>query len=86
MESRCPVCNSQRIVDGRIGWGGDPLVFQLPSIPSEWQFLIDVIPAQLVADRLAALSGVDCDTFRLCSFVVEDDAGLLPASAERESS
>jgi glutamine---fructose-6-phosphate transaminase (isomerizing) len=54
------------------------LVFQLPSIPSEWQFLIDIIPAQLVADKLAALSGVDCDTFRLCSFVVEDDGGVLP--------
>lgn len=54
------------------------LVFQLPAIPPEWQFLIDIIPAQLVADRLAALSGVDCDTFRLCSFVVEDEGGLLP--------
>src|SRR5258708_35969074 len=54
------------------------LVFQLPAIPAEWQFLIDIIPAQLVADKLAALSGVDCDTFRLCSFVVEDDGGLLP--------
>src|SRR5207248_2855320 len=58
------------------------LVFQLPAIPAEWQFLIDVIPAQLVADKLAALSGADCDTFRLCSFVVEDDdGGLLPKSA-----
>lgn len=53
------------------------LVFQLPSIPSEWQFLIDIIPAQLVAEKLAALSGVDCDTFRLCSFVVEHDGSLL---------
>jgi glucosamine--fructose-6-phosphate aminotransferase (isomerizing) len=62
------------------------LVFQLPEIPAQWQFLIDIIPAQLVADRLAALSGVDCDTFRLCSFVVEDDGGLLPANAgERKS-
>jgi len=54
------------------------LVFQLPEIPSEWQFLIDIIPAQLVAERLARLSGSDPDTFRLCSFVVEDEAGLLP--------
>lgn len=54
------------------------LVFQLPAIPAEWQFLIDIIPAQLVAERLAGLSGVDCDTFRLCSFVVEDEGGLLP--------
>ena len=56
------------------------LVFQLPEIASEWQFLIDIIPAQLVAERLARLSGADPDTFRLCSFVVEDEAGLLKKS------
>jgi glutamine---fructose-6-phosphate transaminase (isomerizing) len=60
------------------------LVFQLPGIPSDWQFLIDIIPAQLVAERLARLSGVDCDTFRLCSFVVEDEGGLLPKVREAE--
>src|SRR5579864_6242130 len=54
------------------------LVFQLPQVPSAWQFLIDIIPAQLVAERLARLSGVDSDTFRLCSFVVEEESGLLP--------
>jgi len=54
------------------------LVFQLPEIASEWQFLVDIIPAQLVAERLALLSGVDPDTFRLCSFVVEEESGLLP--------
>jgi fructoselysine-6-P-deglycase FrlB-like protein len=59
------------------------LVFQLPAIPGEWQFLIDIIPAQLVAERLAGLSGVDCDTFRLCSFVVEDEGGLLPKEKTR---
>lgn len=54
------------------------LVFQLPAIPPGWQFLIDIIPAQLVAERLAGLSGVDCDTFRLASYVVDDEGGLLP--------
>jgi glucosamine--fructose-6-phosphate aminotransferase (isomerizing) len=58
------------------------LVFQLPEISSEWQFLIDIIPAQLAAERLARLSGSDPDTFRLCSFVVEDEAGLLPKTKE----
>jgi glucosamine--fructose-6-phosphate aminotransferase (isomerizing) len=58
------------------------LVFQLPAIPAEWQFLIDIIPAQLVAERLARLSGVDCDTFRLASYVVEDEGGLLPKEKE----
>jgi fructoselysine-6-P-deglycase FrlB-like protein len=60
------------------------LVFNLPEIASDWQFLIDIIPAQLVAERLARLSGSDPDTFRLCSFVVEDEAGLLPKDASRE--
>jgi len=54
------------------------LVFSLPAIPGEWQFLIDIIPAQLTAERLARLSGADPDTFRLCSYIVEADAGLLP--------
>ena len=53
------------------------LVFRLPEMPAEWQFLIDVIPAQLAAERLAGLSEVDCDSFRLCSYIVEDEWGLL---------
>jgi hypothetical protein len=53
------------------------LVFHLPDMPAEWQFLIDVIPAQLTAERLPGLSEVDCDSFRLCSYIVEDDWGLL---------
>lgn len=53
------------------------LVFSLPAIPAEWQFLIDILPVQLVAERLSRLSGVDCDTFRLCSYIVEDEYGLL---------
>src|SRR5882724_11299834 len=59
------------------------LVFRLPKIPPHWQFLIDIIPAQLAAERLAQLSGVDCDSFRLCSYIVEDEWGLLhePAGA-----
>ena len=54
------------------------LVFQLPSVPPAWQFLIDIIPAQLAAEKLARLSGVDSDTFRYCSFIVEDEYCLLP--------
>jgi glucosamine--fructose-6-phosphate aminotransferase (isomerizing) len=51
--------------------------FELPEIPTGWQFLIDIIPGQLAAEKLARLSGVDSDTFRLCSFIVEDESGLL---------
>ena len=54
------------------------MVFQLPDVPHDWQFLIDIIPAQLAAEKLARLSGVDSDTFRYCSFIVEDEYGLLP--------
>jgi glucosamine--fructose-6-phosphate aminotransferase (isomerizing) len=54
------------------------LVFQLPSVPPGWQFLIDIVPAQLAAEKLARFSGVDSDTFRYCSFIVEDEYGLLP--------
>lgn len=53
------------------------LVFHLPDVPPNWQFLIDIVPAQLAAERLARLSGVDCDFFRFCSFNVEDEYGLL---------
>jgi hypothetical protein len=53
------------------------LVFQLPSVPTGWQFLIDIIPAQLAAEQLARLSGVHSDTFRYCPFIVEDEYGLL---------
>jgi glutamine---fructose-6-phosphate transaminase (isomerizing) len=56
--------------------GGD-LVLQIPAIVPTWQFLIDIIPAQLTAERLARLSGVDCDSFRLCPYIVEDEFGLL---------
>ena len=53
------------------------LVFQLPSVPPGWQFLIDIIPAQLAAEKLARLSGVDSDTFRYSSFIVEGEYGLF---------
>jgi glutamine---fructose-6-phosphate transaminase (isomerizing) len=53
------------------------VVIQLPSVPPGWQFLIDIIPAQLAAEKLARLSGVDSDTFRYSSFIVEDEYGLF---------
>jgi glucosamine--fructose-6-phosphate aminotransferase (isomerizing) len=56
---------------------GADLIFQLPTVPASWQFLIDIIPAQLSAEQLSRLSGVDCDSFRFSSFIVEDEYGLL---------
>jgi len=58
------------------------LVCQLPPSPPHWQFAIDMLPTQLAAERLSRLAGVDCDTFRICSYVVEDDYGLLHKKAE----
>lgn len=57
------------------------LVLLLPATPPGWQFIIDMIPAQLAAERLARLSGVDCDTFRFCSYIVEGEHGLLAEEA-----
>jgi fructoselysine-6-P-deglycase FrlB-like protein len=58
---------------------------QLPIIPSEWQFLIDIIPMQIAAERLARLAGRDCDSFRLCSYVVTDEGGLSLENRNAES-
>jgi hypothetical protein len=63
------------------------LVCQLPTSPLHWQFVIDVLPIQLAAERLSRLAGVDCDAFRVCSYVVEDENGLwkkaeVPQNAE----
>jgi glucosamine--fructose-6-phosphate aminotransferase (isomerizing) len=52
------------------------LVFRLPAIPAPWQFLIDAVPAQLAAERLARVRGVDCDSFSICPYIVEDEGGL----------
>jgi glucosamine--fructose-6-phosphate aminotransferase (isomerizing) len=66
------------LIGQRLPEDAGDLVFQIPEIASEWQFLVDIIPAQLAAERLARISGADPDTFRLCSFVVEEESGLLP--------
>lgn len=53
------------------------LVFEVPPIPAEWQFVTEIIPVQLAAEHLAGLRGVDCDRFRLSSHVVTKEGGLL---------
>ena len=53
------------------------LVFQLPQIPAEWQFLIEAMPVQLAAEYFSRISGADSDSFRVCSYVVEGESGLL---------
>ena len=68
---------SVMLIGQRLPEDAADLVFQLPKVPANWQFLIDIIPAQLAAESLARLSGVDPDTFNICSYVVEDESGLL---------
>jgi glutamine---fructose-6-phosphate transaminase (isomerizing) len=52
------------------------LFLKLPVVQSAWQFAIDVIPIQIAAERLARRAGRDCDSFRLCSYIVTDEGGL----------
>jgi fructoselysine-6-P-deglycase FrlB-like protein len=68
---------SVMLIGQRLPADAADLVFQLPEVPAKWQFLIDIIPAQLAAESLAQLSGVDPDSFNICSYVVEDESGLL---------
>jgi len=68
---------SVMLIGQNVPEGVADLALQLPKIPGAWQFLVDCIPVQIAAEQLARMSGEDSDTFRLCSFVVEDEAGLL---------
>jgi glucosamine--fructose-6-phosphate aminotransferase (isomerizing) len=52
-------------------------VLCLPAIPARWQFLIDIVPIQIAVERLAAVRGEEPDSFRLCSYIVEDEGGLV---------
>jgi len=46
--------------------------------------VIDIIPIQIAAERLAAVRGEDPDSFRLCSYIVEDEGGLRQPSERSE--
>jgi glutamine---fructose-6-phosphate transaminase (isomerizing) len=65
------------LIGQRLSEEAGDLTIQIPAIPARWQFLLDVIPAQLAAEKLSRLAGVDCDSFRICSYVVEGEHGLL---------
>jgi len=72
---------SVMLIGQKVPEGAADLTLQLPKILGAWQFLVDCVPVQLAAEQLARMSGEDSDTFRLCSFVVEDEAGLLGGAA-----
>jgi glucosamine--fructose-6-phosphate aminotransferase (isomerizing) len=68
---------SVMLIGQKLPEGSGHLVFQLPELPPNWQFAVDIIPVQMAAEQLARLAGVDCDSFRVCSYIVEDEHGLL---------
>jgi glucosamine--fructose-6-phosphate aminotransferase (isomerizing) len=71
------LCASVMLIGSNLPADAGDLVIQLPPWPSGWQFLMDIVPAQLAAESLARLSGADCDTFRFASYVVKGETGLL---------
>jgi fructoselysine-6-P-deglycase FrlB-like protein len=58
------------------------LAFEIPAIAPDWQFLVDVIPAQLCAECFARQKGVDPDSFIHCSYIVDGEYGLLPSKKQ----
>lgn len=52
------------------------LKIEMPEISYSFQPVINIIPMQLAADKLAGIKGEDCDSFRFCNFVVEHEGGL----------
>jgi glutamine---fructose-6-phosphate transaminase (isomerizing) len=77
---------SVMLIGEKLSQDAADLVCQLPISPPNLQFLIDVLPVQLAAERLSRLSGVDCDSFRISSYVVEDENGLLGKKADASPS
>lgn len=60
------------------------LVLELPLVRREWQFLIDIIPIQIAAAHLAYLGNQDCDSFRICPYIIEEEGGLIRSSEHVE--
>ncbi len=53
------------------------LVLNLPGLPAQWQFVLDIVPIQIAAERLAQVGAQNCDAFRICSYIVEEEGGLI---------
>lgn len=48
----------------------------LPPCPSLFCAVINIVPIQLAAEKLARMKGVDPDVFFYCNFIVESEGGL----------
>ncbi len=73
------------LIGQQLEQGAADCVLNLPPIPASWQSLIDIIPIQVAAERLAAVRGENPDAFRLCSYIVEDEGGLGHAAQQPNS-
>jgi hypothetical protein len=73
---------SVMLIGEKLPRDAENLLFQLPVSPPHWQFVVDVLPIQLAAECLSRLAGVDCDSLRICTHVVEDEHGLQGKRAE----
>src|ERR1051325_11422171 len=60
------------------------VVLQVPSLPAEWQFVLDIVPIQLASECLARFGNQNCDEFRLCAYIVEDEGGLIGPDSKME--
>ena len=58
------------------------VVMNIPAIPAEWRFLVDIIPMTSRLSGLRASRGEDCDSFRICPYIIEVEGGLT-AQADR---
>jgi fructoselysine-6-P-deglycase FrlB-like protein len=52
------------------------LYFEVPAARDGWQFIYDVIPAQLASEQLAHRKGVSGDEFRLCPYIIDSEQTL----------
>jgi len=55
---------------------GADLAFEVPHAPQGWQFLVDIVPGQIVSERLARKRNVDCDNFLYCPYIIDKEGGL----------
>jgi hypothetical protein len=57
----------------------------IPSIPAPWQFVVDISPIQIAAERLAHLGAQGCDSCRVCSHIVDEEGRLIPGNGGHSS-
>ena len=57
------------------------LALEVGDMPPGWQFLVDILPAQLASEHVTRAKGEDPDRFHFCSFVMRKQAYAVPPPA-----